>query len=84
MYCEMKPIARDKLMFKAICNVDPKVNFLPNWVLNFFVRKIGTYMMEKILKLAKDIRGTEWEKSMNKPENIEFYDWVRERAEDLY
>jgi flagellar biosynthesis protein FliQ len=45
-------------MFKAVCNIDPKMKFIPKWVMNFFVRKIGSYMLGKMIKLAKNIKGT--------------------------
>lgn len=51
-YGEIKPIDRKHTLFKGLCNIDPKVNFLPNWVLNFFVRKVGSYMMNRLINLA--------------------------------
>lgn len=51
-YLEIKPLSRNSCELNAICNIDPNVNFLPGWVINFFIRKIGTYMMQKLLKLA--------------------------------
>ena len=60
-FCELTPLTRDKVLFKAIVNVDPKVNFIPAWVLNFFIKKIGGYMLGKLIKLARNIKGTEWE-----------------------
>lgn len=51
-FAEIKPINRNLTKFKALCNIDPKVNFLPGWVINFFVRKVGSYMMSKMLKIA--------------------------------
>ena len=50
--------------------------------MNFFVRKIGSYLLGKLIDLAKDIRNTEWEKSMNKDENKPFYLWLKVRLEE--
>ncbi|KRX08843.1 hypothetical protein PPERSA_08947 [Pseudocohnilembus persalinus] len=57
MYFQIKPIGRDKSVLNAICNVDPNVRFLPQWLINFFIRKIGSYLMNKILKIAENIKG---------------------------
>jgi len=51
--------------------------------MNFFVRKIGTFMLAKLLKLAKDIRGTQWEENMKKEENREFYEWLAKRLTEI-
>lgn len=33
----------------------------------------------KFIDIAKNIKGTEWEKAMNSEEDKEFYDWMRGR-----
>ncbi|KAL4466538.1 hypothetical protein ABPG72_010589 [Tetrahymena utriculariae] len=81
--CEIFPVPgfKNKVKITTISNVDPKVKFLPKWMINFFAKKFGTYLMEKIFKLASDIKGTDWEKAINAPENQEFYQWVSQRVQ---
>ena len=45
MACELIPINKNKFRFKMISNIDPNVNWLPNWAINFLVRKIGSIML---------------------------------------
>ena len=83
-FFEITPKSKDKLTLRAVLNVDPKMKFIPKWVMNFFVRKIGSYMLGKLIKLAKNIKGTEWEKNMAKEENKEFYQWLDERFKEHF
>jgi len=78
-FCEIKPLSHNRLIFKAICNIDPKIDFLPGWVLNFFIRKIGSFMLAKLIRLSKDIKGTQWEANMKKEENKGFYEFLEKR-----
>jgi hypothetical protein len=41
MFAEMVPINEKKFKMLAIANINPKVKYLPNWVLNFFARKVN-------------------------------------------
>ncbi len=37
---EMKPISKNKFRLRSLLNIEPKVAFLPQFVLNFFTRKV--------------------------------------------
>jgi hypothetical protein len=36
-------------------NVDPKMPFIPAFMMNFFIRKVGSYLFGKIMELAKNL-----------------------------
>lgn len=45
---------------RCFAHLDIKMSFIPQFVLNFFTKKIGAFLMEKMIKLASDLKGTEW------------------------
>jgi len=46
--------------------------YIPETMMNWMIRKLGSHVLEKILKLARNIEGTEWEGAMVKEENRDF------------
>ena len=41
-------------------------------------------MLGKMIKLAKNIKGTDWEKNMKLPENKPFYEWLTFRLDQFF
>jgi uncharacterized protein (DUF2164 family) len=64
---------------KAFGHLDIKMSFIPEFVLGFFSKKIGTFLMEKLIKHANNIKGSEWEKRI-KANTDSFYPWLREKV----
>lgn len=37
------------------------MNIIPDFMINWFTRKFGKIMFEKLIKMAKNLEGTKWE-----------------------
>jgi hypothetical protein len=82
---EFMPMGPEKVRLRAIVNVDPKIGWVPNSILNFILRKAGSGIYEKMAKTAKNIKGTQWEERMKSEKGKEFYGWLKKRIqEEIY
>ncbi|EGR28771.1 protein kinase domain protein [Ichthyophthirius multifiliis] len=55
--CEIQPITNGIVKIKIISNINPKVNFIPKWMINFFCKQFGKYLIKKMISLAKNIKN---------------------------
>eukprot|EP01016_Furgasonia_blochmanni_P032423 TRINITY_DN3344_c0_g1_i11.p1 TRINITY_DN3344_c0_g1~~TRINITY_DN3344_c0_g1_i11.p1 ORF type:complete len:494 (+),score=87.85 TRINITY_DN3344_c0_g1_i11:624-2105(+) len=79
---ELRALSPTRTAYRAICNVNPNVDFLPNGVLAFVMRKFSVVMFEKMIKIAKNFKGSAWEQRMELPENRAFYSWLSQKVDD--
>lgn len=56
------------------------MSFIPEFVLGYFSKKIGSFLIEKLLKHANNIKGSEWEKRISQSTDS-FYPWLRKKVE---
>eukprot|EP00828_Plagiopyla_frontata_P004866 TRINITY_DN11861_c0_g1_i1.p4 TRINITY_DN11861_c0_g1~~TRINITY_DN11861_c0_g1_i1.p4 ORF type:complete len:125 (-),score=29.69 TRINITY_DN11861_c0_g1_i1:870-1244(-) len=78
---ELKPINKNKTNFECVCTMDPQMPYIPDFIINFSIRKLGSYLFSEIIKCATNFKGSIWEKSGNAPENADFYNWVAEEVD---
>jgi hypothetical protein len=78
---EIKPISATKCFMRGVTNVNPKIGFLPNSVINWFLRKSGALLFGRLASKAKNIEGTLWEEKMKT--NTEFYGWLTNRLDEV-
>ena len=45
---------------------------------------MGSYLFSEIIKCATNFKGSIWEKSVNAPENADFYNWVSEEVDKYF
>jgi len=81
---EFTPITRDKLLFKMVSHSDMKLKFMPNSLLNFFLRKFGMSLFEKLIERAKNMKPTVMERYLNDPIRAPFYRWLINRFESHF
>ncbi len=60
LVCEVRQLNEKTYHFRAFAHLDTKLSFLPGFVLSFFSKKIGSFLLDKLLKQANNIKGTEW------------------------
>jgi len=79
---EVVPVSRTRTQVRIITRTNPNLKFLPLSVLNFFSRKLGLSILEKINKNGKEIKGPVWEKKIK--ESKIFYDWLSSKVEGYF
>ena len=77
----IRPLGPSSCELIGLANIDPKINFLPARLINWFMRKACTLLFERMLKKAQVLEGTPWEKAMKEPEKAAFYEWLNEKVE---
>jgi hypothetical protein len=64
MVCEVRMLKPKSYQFRVFAHIDTKVYFIPQFVMGFFSKKFGVYLINKLLVTAADLKGTEWEKKI--------------------
>jgi len=75
---EFVPLNKDEMIMRQITTVNPNVKNAPPFVMTWISRKIGQHMFETLIKKAKNLKGTIWEKEIQK--NPEFYAWLDQKV----
>lgn len=78
----VRPLSLSRIHVTMLSNYDPNMYYLPYKVLNFFSRKMAKGLFQKILKLAKNFEGSEYQKRISAEENREFYQHLQTSQEE--
>jgi len=81
---EITPISYDRLKVRVVANVDPRMTFIPSWLLNWVVRKLAMGLFEKIITVARNLKGSEFEKHVNDPLKADFYKWLQSKLNEYF
>jgi len=73
------PLGKNKIRLSLVTKMDLKIKFLPLSLINWVVRKAATFLLDRIVKKASNLKGTLWEKKIQ--ENREFYGWLETKIE---
>ena len=84
MGCIVKPLSYEKIQVTMICNFDPVIKMIPYKILNYFSRKFAKGIFKKISEKAKNFEGSEYQKQVDKPENREFYDFLKKSQKEYF
>ena len=71
-YCitELIPSSLTSCKMTMVCNGNPKLNYIPMWLINFVIRKMGLSVFQNIIKKSTvNYKDSEYEKKANAPEN---------------
>ena len=52
---EITPQTRNKFKVRVISSCDPKIAYIPDFILNFCIRKGGSFLFDKMISNAKNI-----------------------------
>lgn len=68
MVCEIGNAGNGKYQVKVYGMVDTHMPLLPEKVVNYIAKQLGGMIFDKIVKRAKDIKNTAWEKELKENE----------------
>jgi hypothetical protein len=74
---EIVALSENKTKVRIVFTENAHVQNTPSGILRWASRKATKYMFEKLMKKAKNMKGTLWESSIK--ENVEFYGWIEEK-----
>lgn len=57
---EARVLGVDHFMFRSVCNIDPKMPYIPQQLIHFFVKHVAGYVYDRVLKICHDIHRTPW------------------------
>jgi hypothetical protein len=81
---EITPLGPNKCRIYGIANVNPKFTWLPASLLNFVLKKGMQFITDRLVKKAKNFKGSLWEKEVVKEEKKPFYDWLNNIVEEYF
>lgn len=79
-------IARDDILATFGFTVDPKLDFIPTWLLNFIVRTVIGTLWGAFIRVAEEVRDglRPAHAEVITKKRAELYDWVEERAQRMF
>jgi len=75
---EIIPVGPNRTRIHGVANVNPKFSWLPASLLNFVLKKAIQFIMDRLVKKAKNFKGSVWEKEVLKAEKKQFYEWLNQ------
>jgi hypothetical protein len=77
--CEIIPLSRNKVKFRMVMDSDAKLKFIPQGALNWFIRKFGMGLFEKIIEESKKFKP---ESISHDHVKMDFYNWLSKRIDE--
>jgi hypothetical protein len=56
--------------------MDPGISFVPKGIMDWAMKLVVKKMINKILKLSRNLVGSKWEKKLTDGNYVEFYAWA--------
>ena len=81
---EIKVIGKGKVVVRGLCNIDPKISFIPKSIINLVSEKFAQEMFEKFIKVARQYEGSEYQNKNPSKIDMEFYNFIKEEVNELY
>ena len=78
----MEPLQSKNVKVTLLAKGDPKLKFIPNVLINFFMKHLSMHFLKKIMKIFKEVNESEnnqWKIAIEK--NPQFYVWLRAKLE---
>jgi hypothetical protein len=80
---EIKIVNRNKVHLKGLLKMDPKINFIPQGLLNTVAKRFAEDLFTKMLKVIKNYQGSEFQNKNPSDIDMQFYDFINEEANKL-
>jgi hypothetical protein len=80
---EIKIINRNKIYLKGLMNVDPKISFIPQSLINMVTKKFAEDLFNKMIKIGSKYEGSEYQNKNPSEIDQQFYNFINEQAKNL-
>ena len=81
---EIKVITPEKIVVRGLCNVNPKISFIPQSIINFVSEKFAQDMFLKFIKVARNYEGSDYQNKNPSKIDQEFYNFIQEEVKDIF
>jgi hypothetical protein len=75
-FAYMKRLDDNQTLFKVVNNIDPKLDFIPSWLLNYAMSKGVATWLYRVTEYSENFKDTKFEKRYKKNP---LYKIIRER-----
>ena len=81
---EIKVVTTEKIVVRGLCNVNPKISFIPQSIINYVSEKFAEDMFQKFIKIAQNYEGSEYQNKNPSKIDQEFYTFIQNEMNDIY
>ena len=74
---EMKQINHNKIHIRGLADVNPKLNFIPQFIIDFLTVKIAEVFLLKFIDIVKNYKGSEYENKNPSQIDNQFYNFIK-------
>lgn len=80
---EIKVLNLNKVIVRGLCNIDPKISFIPQGIINYVSEKFTQEMFFKFIDVANHYEGSEYQNKNPSKIDKEFYQFIQKEVNDL-
>jgi len=80
---EIKVTGKNKVSLNGIINCDPKISFIPTWLINQVVKQFAKILFNKLVSIASNYKGSKYENKNPNDLDKQFYEFMRKEAKDI-
>jgi len=81
---EIKVLGKNKIALNGVINCDPKVKFVPSWLINQVVKQFAKNLFNKLIEVVKNYRGSKYENKVPSQMDKNFYDFLRNEIQENF
>ena len=74
---EMKQINQNKIHIRGLADVNPKLKFIPQFIIDFLTVKIAEVFLLKFIDIVKNYKGSEYENKNPSQIDNQFYNFIK-------
>ena len=80
---EIKVFDMNHCLVRGLCNIDPKINFIPQSIINMVSKKFAEDMFLKFMKIAQDYEGSQYQNKNPSKIDSEFYNFIKSEVNSI-
>ena len=81
---EIMPVSPNEVSIRSIFCIDPQIEVIPQALINWTTKQFATLMISKVLSLAKNMKGSKYEKKMKAKDHLVFYTWIEQEMRTIF
>eukprot|EP00347_Sterkiella_histriomuscorum_P013889 403362974 len=81
---EIVPVSPTEIDMRAVMKFNPNMDNIPESLINWGTKQFLDFMIQKMIKFSKGMKGTKYEQRLKSSENAEFYLWIQGYIRDFY
>ena len=80
---EIRVFNMEHVIVRGLCNIDPKISFIPQSIINMVSKKFAEDMFWKFIKIAQNYEGSDYQNKNPSKIDCEFYNFITNEVNSI-